>query len=147
MQHSQGPRVEICAKLFAAGGTIFWSMLAIAVFLGSAAMTPGGSPVDVPSISAGVGPCTADFTVVDASNKPVYDAKIHVKVKSGFMSKHDTDLEIGTNSDGKAHFEGLPDKLKKPPMEFTVKSGDNSKSVTNDPAVNCHATLDVALGK
>jgi hypothetical protein len=94
-----------------------------------------------------MGPCTADFTVVDASNKPIYDAKIHVKVKYGFMSKHDTDLEVGTNSDGKARMEGLPDKLKKPPMEFTIQHGDATKSVTQNPAANCHPTFAVTLGK
>jgi len=64
-----------------------------------------------------------------------------------FMSKRDTDLEVGTNSDGKAHFEGLPDELKKPPMEFTIHNGDATKSVTNDPATNCHPTFAVTLGK
>jgi hypothetical protein len=106
-----------------------------------------GNPVDVPTISGGMGPCTADFTVVDGSNKPIYDAKIHVKMNYGFMSKRNTDLEIGTNSDGKARLEGLPEKLKKPPMEFTIRSGDATKSVTNDPAVECHPTFNVSLGK
>jgi len=94
-----------------------------------------------------MGSCTADFTVVDTSNKPVFDAKIHVKVKYGFMSKRDTDLEVGTNSDGRARMEGLPEKLKKPPMEFTIRSGDATKSVANDPAVECHPTFTVSLGK
>ena len=106
-----------------------------------------GNPADVPTISGGMGPCTADFTVIDASSKPVFDAKIHVKVKYGFMSKRDTDLQVGTNNDGKAHIEGLPDKLKKPPMEFTISHGDATKSVTNDPAANCHPTFAVTLGK
>lgn len=104
------------------------------------------NPADVPTINGGMGSCTADFTVVDAQNKPIYDAKIHLKVKYGFMSKKDTDLEIGTDSNGKARFEGLPEKLKKPPMEFTVASGTMNKSVTNDPATNCHATFAVTLG-
>jgi len=63
------------------------------------------------------------------------------------MSKRDTDLEIGTNSDGKARMEGLPDKLKKPPMDFTISKGDASKSISNDPAANCHPTFNVTLGK
>jgi hypothetical protein len=122
-------------------------MLATIFFCGAGARSLGGNPADVPSASAGMGPCTADFTVVDASNKPIYDAKIHVKVKYGFMSKHDTDLEVGTNSDGKARMEGLPDKLKKPPMEFTIQHGDATKSVTQNPAANCHPTFAVTLGK
>jgi hypothetical protein len=63
------------------------------------------------------------------------------------MSKRDTDLEVGTNSDGKARIEGLPEKLKKPPMEFTIRSGGGTKSVTNDPAANCHPTFTVTMGK
>jgi hypothetical protein len=122
-------------------------MLATFFLCGAGAQSLAGNPADVPTISGGMGPCTADFTVVDTSNKPVFDAKIHLKVKYGFMSKRDTDLEIGTNSDGKARMEGLPEKLKKPPMEFTIRSGDATKSVTNDPAADCHPTFAVTLGK
>jgi hypothetical protein len=57
-----------------------------------------GSPADVPSISAGLGTCSADFTVVDSASKPIYNAKVHVKVQYGFMSKRNTDLEVGTNA-------------------------------------------------
>ena len=124
----------------------FWT-LATFFLCGAGAQSLAGNPADVPTVSGGMGSCTADFTVVDAANKPVFDAKIHVKVKYGFMSKRDTDLEVGTNSDGKARMEGLPEKLKKPPMEFTISSGDATKSVTNDPATNCHATFAVTLGK
>lgn len=104
-------------------------------------------PTEVPVINANLGPCTADLTVTDASNHPLYNAKIHVTILYGFMNKRKSDLEIGTNSDGKARFEGLPDKLKKPPMEFTVHRGDQSKSVMNDPALDCHPSITVALGK
>ena len=106
-----------------------------------------GNPADVPTINGDMGPCTADFTVVDASNKPIFDAKIRVKIKYGFMSKRDTDLELGTDNDGKARIVGLPNKLKKPPMEFTIQSGAATKSVTNDPAANCHPTFSVTLAK
>jgi hypothetical protein len=124
----------------------FW-MLATFFLCGAGAKSLVGNPADVPTASGGMGPCTADFTVVDTANKPVYDAKIHLKVKYGFLSKRDTDLEVGTNSDGKARMEGLPEKLKKPPMEFTIRSGDATKSVTNDPATDCHPTFAITLGK
>ena len=127
-------------------GLAFW-MLAAFFLCAAGVQSLAGNPADVPSVSAGMGPCTADFIVVDAANKPVFNAKIHTAVKYGFMSKRDTDLEIGTDSDGKARIEGLPTKLKKPPMEFTIRSGDTSKSVTNDPAANCHPTFNVTLGK
>jgi len=122
-------------------------MLGVILLCVAGAQTLVGNPADVPSISAGMGPCTADFTVVDASNKPIFDAKVHLKVKYGFMSKRDTDLEVGTNADGKAHIEGLPNKLKKPPLEYTITSAGVTKSVTNDPAAECHPYFNVILGK
>ncbi|MGA2986519.1 MAG: hypothetical protein ABSG32_22185 [Terriglobia bacterium] len=122
-------------------------LLATFLLCGAGVRVLAGSPADVPTVSGGMGPCTADFTVVDASSKPIYDAKVHLKVKYGFMSKRDTDLEIGTNGDGKARMEGLPEKLKKPPMEFTISSGDLTKSITSDPAADCHPTFAVTLGK
>lgn len=111
---------------------------------------PGGHTLDaqtpnVPVVKADAGPCSADFTVTDAENKSVYDAKIQVRVRSGFMSKRKTDLEIGTNSDGKARVEGLPARVKKP-LEFRVLRGDLQKSVSQDPAAECHANFTVALG-
>jgi len=106
----------------------------------------GAAAVEVPTIKGDLGPCSADFTVVDTNNKPIYDSKIHVTVLYGFMSKRKTDLEIGTNSDGKARIEGLPDKLKKPPLELKVQAGDLHKTVTQDPAADCHASFNVQLG-
>ena len=122
------------------------------VAIGLLAGTAGGGwvsapPTEVPVINANLGPCTADVTVTDTSNHPIYNAKVHVTILYGFMNKRKSDLEIGTNSDGKARFEGLPDKLRKPPMEFTVRRGDQSKSVMNDPALDCHPSFTVALGK
>ena len=105
------------------------------------------APVDVPVIKGDLGPCSADFTVLDSNNKPVYDAKVHVTILYGFMNKRKSDLEIGTNSDGKARIEGLPDRLKKPPLEFRIRGGDLEKSVTQDPATDCHASFNVQLGK
>ncbi len=102
--------------------------------------------VEVPVIHGNLGPCTADFTVTDNADKPIYDAKVHVTIRYGFMNKRKTDLEIGTNGDGKARIEGLPDKMKNPPLEFRVSSGDQVKNVTADPAVNCHPSFTVALG-
>ena len=130
-----------------AGRRIAFWMLATFFLCVAGAQSLAGNPADVPTISGGMGPCTADFTVVDTSNKPVFDAKIHVKVKYGFMSKRDTDLEVGTNNDGKAHVEGLPAKLKKPPLEYTIQSGGLTQTVTNDPAADCHPTFNVTMGK
>jgi hypothetical protein len=99
---------------------------------------------EVPVVDGGLGSCRADFTVKDGSGKPIYDAKIQVTIKHGFWNKRKAELEVGTNSDGKARVTGLPD-LPKKPLEFTIKSGTVSKSVTDDPSENCNATFDVTL--
>jgi hypothetical protein len=98
----------------------------------------------IPSVDGGLGSCRADFTVKDGSDKPIYNAKIHVLIKYGFFSKRKTELEVGTNSDGKASVTGLPNMPKKP-LEFTIKSGTISKNITEDPSDNCNAKFDVAL--
>jgi hypothetical protein len=147
MKHAKIAPVARPAGCFVANKQIAFWMLAAILCCVVGVPSQAGSPTDVPSISAGMGPCTADFTVVDASSKPIFDAKVHVKVKYGFMSKRDTDLEVGTNNDGKAHIEGLPDKVKKPPLEYTITSAGMTKTVTNDPAADCHPYFNVMLGK
>ncbi len=99
---------------------------------------------NIPNISADAGPCTVDFTVEDAAHKPIYDAKINVIVRYGFMSLRKVELEIGTNNDGKASLQGLPSRSKKP-MEFRVTHGQLSKTVEFDPLVRCNANYTVTL--
>jgi hypothetical protein len=102
------------------------------------------NPPEVPVVDGGIGPCKADFTVKDGDGKPIYDSKISVTLRYGLFNKRKTDLEVGTNSDGKARFTGLPDSPKKP-LEFQIKSGTVTKTVTDDPSTNCNATFDVTL--
>ncbi len=99
-----------------------------------------------PQLSADAGPCWVDFTVTDAAQKPVYLAKIHTVVRYGFMSKRKTELDLSTDTAGKGKFTGLPHQVKKP-IEFTITYKDQSKTVTHDPATNCHADLAVTLGE
>ena len=82
-------------------------LLAVAV-LGCARFA---AAVDVPVVKGDLGTCSADFTVLDSNGKPVYDAKVHVTILYGFMNKRKSELEIGTNSDGKARIEGLPNRF------------------------------------
>ena len=98
----------------------------------------------VPVVDGGIGSCRADFHVKDEAGKPIYNANIKVTLKYGFFSVRKTVLEIGTNSDGRARFTGLPDMPKKP-LEFEIKSGTVSKSVTDDPSANCNANFEVTL--
>ncbi len=102
------------------------------------------NPSPVSKIDGGVGACTANFTVRDGENKPIYNAQISVQLRYGFMNMRKTDLQIGTDSNGKAEFTGLPNFPKKP-LAFHIKSGTVSKTVTDDPNTNCVATLDVVL--
>jgi hypothetical protein len=98
----------------------------------------------VPVVDGGLGSCRADFQVKDEVGKPIYNANIKVTIKYGFFSVRKTVLEIGTNSDGRARFTGLPDMPKKP-LEFEIKSGTVSKLVTDDPSTNCNANFEVTL--
>jgi len=99
---------------------------------------------EIPVVDGGIGSCKADFHVTDDTGKPIYNAKIKVTLKYGFFNVRKTELEVGTNSDGKARFTGLPDSPKKP-LEFEIKSGTVSKSVTDDPSTNCSASYEVTL--
>jgi len=101
---------------------------------------------EVASVNAELGPCSANFQVNDENGKPLYNAKIHVLLRYGFMNKRKIDLEVGTNSEGKARVTGLPQELKRTPV-FRVSYGNKWRSVQYDPATNCHANYTIALGK
>jgi hypothetical protein len=99
---------------------------------------------EVPLVDAGLGSCRADFLVKDRADKPIFNAKISLTIKYGFLSKRKSEVEIGTNSDGKARVTGLPN-LPKKPLEFSIKSGEVSTTVTDDPSTNCNAVFNVTL--
>jgi len=116
---------------------------AILVFAFGGGTTTADSP-EVPVVDAGLGSCRADFLVKDGSDKPLFNAKISLTIKYGFLSKRKSQVEVGTNSDGKASVTGLPN-LPKKPLEFSIKSGDVTTTVTDDPSTNCNATFNVTL--
>jgi hypothetical protein len=109
-----------------------------------ASQAPGSA--DVPVVSGGAGACTADFTVSDSSGKAIYDAKIRIQIKYGFMGLHKLDATVGTNYEGKARIEGLPEQIKGT-SEFKVTHADQRKSLPYDPAADCHPRHDVTLGE
>ena len=76
--------------------------------------------VVVPTVNAGLGPCSVEFTVTDLIHKPLYAAMIHGKFKYGFWGLRSMDLQISTNSNGRARVEGLPAKLRNPPLSFRI---------------------------
>lgn len=98
----------------------------------------------VVTVDADLGSCKADFTVKDGAGKPIYNSKISVLIKYGFMNLRQTDLDAYTNVDGQANFTGLPNFPKKP-LEFFVSSGTVSRIVAVDPVAKCNAVFDVTL--
>jgi hypothetical protein len=107
------------------------------------------APVDpktVPVIDGGIGPCSADFTVTDATTAPVYNAKIQVHIAYGFMYLHKLDLEVGTNANGKARFTGLPDRTKQG-LFFRASEGSREGSAFDDPSKTCKAEFTVVIEK
>ena len=114
------------------------------VFLALCAPLAADDSPEVPVVDGALGSCKADFTVKDEAGKPIYNAKIRITLKYGFLNKRKTELEVGTNSDGKARVTGLPN-LPKRPLEFEIKSGTVSKAVTDDPSTTCNAVYEVTL--
>ncbi len=117
----------------------------VLLLVSSACLLSRDAAIEVPEVKADIGPCSAEFTVLDKNGKPIYNAKIHVTVRYGFLDKRKQDLEIGTNSDGKARVVGLPSKLKRP-LEYKVSFAELMKSVMSDPGVECHDKKTVTLG-
>ena len=104
----------------------------------------GDAPApDLAVIDARLGDCSADFTVSDADGAPIYAATIHVRIRYGFMGIKRMDLEVGTNSDGKARVAGLPEKSR--PLLYDVWKDDLKTTVQQDVERTCAATFDVSL--
>jgi hypothetical protein len=118
-------------------------LLVIAILVASQAALARNEQ-EVPAVDGDLGGCSALFTVHDSSGGPVYDAKIDVTIRYGFMNKRQTELQVGTNSQGKARFTGLPNFPKKP-LDFLITSGTASKNITYDPSTDCNATFDLTL--
>jgi len=108
------------------------------------AQTP--DPHSVPVVDAGLGSCSADLTITDTNNKPVYAVKIKVHIAYGFGSFHKLDLEVGTNVDGKARFINLPDRLKKG-LFFEASEGDRTGNAYDDVSKTCKAQFAITIRK
>ena len=104
---------------------------------------PATPKSDLAVINARLGSCSADFTVKDADGKPVYAAAIHVRIRYGFMSLKRMDLEVGTDSEGKAKVEGLPNKAK--PLVYDISKADKKATAEQDVVRTCNATNEIAL--
>jgi hypothetical protein len=98
----------------------------------------------VPVISGELGDCTADLRVIDVKDKPVSNAKIALEIKYGFGGFHRSTLEIYTNVDGKARFEGLPQKSRGP-LAFVASFEGRTTTVIVEPRDNCHGSYTAIL--
>lgn len=118
----------------------------ILVALTAASQTPQPDPHSIPAIDAGIGSCTADFTIADPANKPIYNAKINVHIAYGTLSVRKLDLEVATNVDGKARFTGLPSKLKRN-LYFEATSSNLQAEAVDDVNKTCTAQFTLQLLK
>lgn len=115
--------------------------IALAIFL--AQQPSEAPPPEMATLKAGLGTCSADFTVTDSDGRPVYAATIHVRVRYGMLGIKRADLEVGTNSKGKARIEGLPTTAK--PLTYDVHKDAAKATVNQDVSRNCRAAYEVAL--
>lgn len=105
---------------------------------------PKAAPAQVPVISGDLGDCTADLRVTDVKDKPISNAKISLEIKYGFGGFHRTTLEVFTNVDGKARFEGLPRKSRGP-LAFTASYQGRQTTVVVEPREQCHGSFTAVL--
>jgi hypothetical protein len=120
--------------------------LILSLVLASLALTSPVDPKTISEVDAGLGSCSADFTITDEAAAPVYAAHIRLHIAYGFMSLHKLDLEVGTNADGKARFIGLPENPKQG-LFFHASEGDREGSAFDNPAKTCKAQFTVVLRK
>lgn len=98
-------------------------------------------------VDGGLGRCSLEVTVLGPDSKPVYGASVKVHIAYGFGGFHKLDLEVGTDSAGKAKFTGLPSRVRRPPLEFDATKDDLSGSLNYDPATECVAMHNITLQK
>ena len=115
----------------------------IALLVAASLLQEAAPKPELSVITAKLGTCSADFTVKDADGKAVYAAMIHVRIRYGFMGVKRMDLEVGTNSDGKARVEGLPSD--KRPLVYDITKADKKAAANQDLTTNCKGTYDVSL--
>ena len=120
--------------------------LVILFALATAALAQTPDPHSIPAVDAGVSTCSADFTITDTNNKPVYAAKVKVHISYGFAGARKLDLEVGTNVDGKARFTGLPDRLKHG-LFFEASEGDRTGNAFDDVSKTCQGQFAITLRK
>ena len=96
-------------KMFAA--LISAVLLVTPAFAQDPAPQPNDKKPAIPSVDGGVDECSLTVTVLDGRGKPIDRATVQLNATyGGLFSKHDLDLTVYTNKEGKARFTGLPEK-------------------------------------
>jgi hypothetical protein len=114
------------------------------VFYPLAEFGQSGTAIPPTEISADLGGCSALITVTGTDSKPVYNAKVTTRIRSGFMGAKKLDLEAYTSAAGQVKIVKLPEVPKKPVIIYIDKDG-KTESVEFKPEVRCRATFDVQL--
>ena len=112
--------------------------LALAAFVAALMPICAFGQDTVPTIDGGAGPCSVEFTVTDTSGALVSNAQISVHIEYGFLGSHKLDLQVATDSHGKARFVGLPDKTDSG-LYFEATKGNLRGVATADPNTECQA--------
>lgn len=121
---------------------------AVVVLCVSPAISQSPEKSDKPAVvDGGLGRCSLEVTVLGPDSKPVYAASVKVHIAYGFGGFHKLDLEVGTDSNGKAKFTGLPSRVRRPPLEFEATKNDLSGTLDYDPATECVAAHKITLQK
>jgi len=81
----------------------------------------------VPVVDAEAGPCSVELIALDADAHPVAGAQISVDFRYGFLGFEELNLQVSTNADGLARFEGLPEEIDG--VLFFQASADGLKGV------------------
>lgn len=109
----------------------------------SASATSDSSQM-TPVMDGGAGPCSLELTV-SHEGKPAVAAHVKVHIAYGFGGIRKLDLDAYTGNDGKLKFTGLPDRIKRPPLEFHAAKDKLVGLATYDPESECHEKLDIVL--
>jgi len=101
-----------------------WKIVAVCLLLGLCACAQAAK-FPVPRVDAGLGPCSADFTITNQNFQPLYDAQIQAHFRYGFWGTHHMSLQVATNSAGQARVTGLPENSRHP-LDFVMTYGNAS---------------------
>ena len=120
------------------------SILTLVLFVAPLFAQQSPDPHSIPQVDAELGACSANLTITDTADKPIYNAQIEVRVQYGTF--HRIDLTVNTNVDGRARFVGLPANPKRGYF-YRASEGDRTGNAFQDPAQKCNAQFTVVLRK